>query len=177
MILWVDADSTPKEIRALLVRQAERQSQSERHEMSGQQSLSGPQTLPDGHKPRYTLRFVGSVVLKDIPAKYFTQIDPGPDAADHFIEQNALPGDIVLTRDIPFAERLVTKNIAVLNDRGDIFSKETIAERRSLRDAAVELRLLGLADESPRGPRTRSAAELKRFSDALDRLITKLSRA
>lgn len=177
MTLWVDADSTPKEIRALLVRQAERQTLSGRREQPGQHASSESQTLPDRPQPRYTLRFVGSVVLKDIPAEYFTHIDPGPDAADHFIEQNAVLGDIVLTRDIPFAERLVTRNIAVLNDRGDIFSKETIAERRSLRDAAVELRLLGLADESPRGPRTRSAAELKRFSDALDRLITKLSRA
>lgn len=168
MILWVDADSTPKEIRALLVRQAERQSSFERHQVLERHRLPA--------EPRYTLKFVGSVILKDIPAQYFTRIDPGPDAVDHFIEQNVVPGDIVLTRDIPFAERLVTRNIAVLNDRGDIFSQETIAERRSLRDAAVELRLLGLADESSRGPRTRSASEIKRFSDALDKLITKLSR-
>lgn len=155
MIVWIDADSTPREIRALLIRQAEAQ-----------------EKRP---KPRFSVKFVASVAVKDLPDKYFTKIEPGADAADHYIEQNARPGDIVLTRDILFAERLLAKDIAALNDRGDIFCKETIVERRSLRDAAAQLRLLGLAEESRRGSSPRSPADIKRFSDALDRLITKVS--
>ncbi|MCE5257099.1 MAG: DUF188 domain-containing protein [Spirochaetaceae bacterium] len=156
MTVWIDADSMSREIRAILIRQAE--------------------TMKNRKTQRFALRFVAAVAVKDVPEKYFTQVEPGVDAADHYIEQNVSLGDIVVTRDIPFAERLLARDIAALNDRGDIFSKDTIAQRRSLRDAAVELRLLGIAEESPKSSTPRSPADIKRFSDALDKLVTKVSR-
>ncbi len=78
-----------------------------------------------------------------------------------------------MTRDTALAERLAHRGIAVINDRGDIFTKENAAERRSLRDAALQLRSLGLAPPSPRGF-SRTARELKRFADSLDKLLSRL---
>jgi uncharacterized protein YaiI (UPF0178 family) len=86
-----------------------------------------------------------------------------------------MPGDIVITRDLPFAERIAMKGISVLNDKGDVFTRENVAERRSLRDRAAELRLLGIAPQMARAS-SRSAKDVKNFADALDRLMTRLSR-
>jgi len=103
-------------------------------------------------------------------------VEPGEGAADRYIETHAASLDIVVTRDIPMAERLVQRSVYVVNDRGDIFTAENVGERRSIRDAMATLRAAGLAPPSPKGPR-RSAAETKRFADALERLIVRAVRA
>jgi uncharacterized protein YaiI (UPF0178 family) len=83
----------------------------------------------------------------------------------------ARPGDIVVSRDIPLAGRLVGAGVAVIDDRGRRYSSENIGEMLSLRDFMVGLAENGLGAE-------RSACygkkELKRFADSLDALITEL---
>jgi len=148
--IWVDGDSIPRDLRQLLVRRAANSARS-----------------------ALTLSFISTVTLSDIPPELLQLVEPGPDAADDSIESRALPGDLVVTRDIPFAERLAAKGIAVMNDRGDLFTMENIAERRSLRDAAAELRLLGMAPPSPRGSQ-RTPRDIKRFADALDRTLSRM---
>ena len=120
---------------------------------------------------RAATRFVASKRLPDIPADRMTLVPPGPDAADAWIESHIASGDLVVTRDIPFAERVAGRGIAALNDRGDLFTAENAAERRSLRDRMADLRAAGLAPESPRAS-ARTARDAKKFADALDRAIT-----
>lgn len=155
MTIWVDADSMPRDVRQLLLRRAEKASRME--------------------PPPFGICFVASKMPSDIPAKFAMRAEEGPDSADLLVESAALPGDIVVTRDLPFAERIAMKGIPVLNDRGMVFTKENVAERRSLRDAALELRALGLAGDSPRGS-SRSARDTKLFADSLDRLLAKFAR-
>lgn len=145
MTIWLDGDSIPRDLRALLVRRAQ----------------------------KIGLCFISSKPLTDIPPKLFRLVPGGPDSVDSIIEAEATPEDIVITRDILFAERMAMKGIPVLNDKGDIFTHDNVAERRSLRDKAAELRLLGIAPEMPKGS-SRSARDVKRFADSLDRLITKV---
>jgi uncharacterized protein YaiI (UPF0178 family) len=152
--IWVDGDSIPRDLRALLLK---------RHG----KELSPGETME--------LRFVSGRNLPDIPPALIIGVEPGPDAADEAILSAALPGDLVVTRDIPFASHAVSKGLACINDRGDVFSESTVAERRSLRDAAAELRLLGIAPASPRG-NSRTARDVKRFADALDRTLAGLRR-
>ena len=94
-------------------------------------------------------------------------------AADRFIAEQARPGDLVLTRDLPLAESLVEAGIRVLDDRGRVFTKENIRELRSLRDFAVELAESGLGIE-----RTASYGrkELAALANSLDRELTRLVR-
>ena len=96
---------------------------------------------------------------------------PGEGAADDHIAALARPGDLVLTRDLPLAERLVEAGIAVLDDRGRIFTKENIRERRSIRDFVVGLAENGLGTE-----RTASYGkkELNSFANSLDRELSRL---
>lgn len=91
--------------------------------------------------------------------------------ADEVIVAGAADADLVVTRDIPLAERLVDRGVVVLNDRGDVFTAENVAERRSLRDAAQRIRAMGLEQMGHRrfGPK-----EAQQFANALDRELAKL---
>ena len=93
-------------------------------------------------------------------------------AADDRIVELAEKGDIVITRDIPLAKRLVEKEASVLDDRGRVFNKNNINELLSLRNFKV-----GLADNGLEIERIANYGkkELKSFADSLDRLITKIN--
>ncbi len=157
MTIWADADSLQSELRGLLEKRVLREASRE----------AGP---------RFRLVHVASRRLAVPRGVEFILVDAGPDAADAFIESEAKPGDLAVTRDIPLAERLALKGIVVLNDRGESYSYDTARERRSLRDEAQRLRALGLAPESPKR-RIWGAKELKAFADAFDRELQKCLRA
>lgn len=148
MTIWLDGDSIPRDLRAMVLKR----------------------------RAIARVLFVTSRTLPDIPRECLLFVPPGPDAVDGAIEAEAVMGDIVITRDLPFAERIAMKGIPVLNDRGDEFDQANVAERRSLRDSAAELRLLGLAPEMSKAV-SRSARDAKKFADALDRLVTRQLRA
>ena len=72
------------------------------------------------------------VANKQIPCEYspYEMIicQAEKDAADTYILENACENDLVITRDIVFADRLVEKNIPAINDRGTAFTKENIKD-------------------------------------------------
>jgi uncharacterized protein YaiI (UPF0178 family) len=140
--IWVDGDSAPRDIRPILVRRNA--------------------TVP--------VRFVSARKLPDVPGDLSILVPAGPDSADRYIEERAVAGDLVVTRDIPFAERLANLGIATLSDRGVLYTKENAASRRSLRDATAEMRLLGIMPPQPKGSH-RTAKETKQFADGLDRAL------
>lgn len=65
-------------------------------------------------------------------------------AADDALTEQVLPGDLVLTRDIPLAARLVERGVVVINDRGTIYTRENVRERLSVRNFMADLRASGL---------------------------------
>ena len=163
MTIWADGDSLQAELRSLLCRRANREAQA---------------AAAESRPARFRAVFVAARMppLDLGPGVEAEIVAAGSGAADDSIVDRAEPGDLAVTRDLPLAERLADKGLRVLNDRGEVFTAENARERRSLRDAAAELRALGLAPESPRrsswGPR-----ELKAFADALDRELAKAPKA
>ncbi|MFP3040445.1 DUF188 domain-containing protein [Treponema primitia] len=97
----------------------------------------------------------------------------GEGAADDRIVELAEPGDLAVTRDIPLASRLVEASILVIDDRGQVYTRENIRERLSLRDFMVELAQSGLGMERIA---TYGKKELKTFADGLDRVLVKLTK-
>ena len=79
-----------------------------------------------------------------------------------------MDNDIVVTRDIPFAARLVEKNIVVMNDRGLIFSKENIEDK--LREREFSLNLAGIGFGGNKG-NYYGEKELGKFSRAFEQKI------
>lgn len=89
-------------------------------------------------------------------------------AADDYIVENATDDTLVITRDIPLAERLVTKNIKVMNDRGKEFTADNIAECIKQRNLSLQMRQLGIST----GGKWESYCEkdIKKFTDSFEKL-------
>jgi uncharacterized protein YaiI (UPF0178 family) len=96
--------------------------------------------------------------------------DATPDAADNYIVENASENDIVITRDIPMASRLIEKNITTINDRGLLFTSENIKEKLSLRNFNKELYDNGILSEKTS---TFSKKDVNNFANCFDREIQK----
>jgi len=94
-------------------------------------------------------------------------------SADDRIVELAEKGDLVVTRDIPLAKRLVEKDASVIDDRGRVFTADNINELLSLRNFTVSLADNGLEFERIANY---GKKELKLFADSLDRLLTKMQK-
>jgi hypothetical protein len=95
-------------------------------------------------------------------------------AADRALVARAVPGDLALTRDIPLAADLVEAGVAVVNDRGALYTKENIRERLSVRNFMAGLNAVGLKPESTAQYGKR---EWDEFVRTFDREFMKLVRA
>jgi len=98
---------------------------------------------------------------------------PGEGAADDRIVALARSGDLAITRDLPLAERLVEAGVAVIDDRGRVFTAENIRERRSVRDFVVNLAENGMDTERIA---SYGKKELNAFANSLDRELSRLNR-
>ncbi len=96
------------------------------------------------------------------------------DAADQKIIDDVQAGDLVITADIPLADKIVQKGATGLSPRGELFDASNVQERLAVRNLMAELRSGG---EIQGGPPPMGELDKKRFADALDRLLTQLSRA
>ena len=97
----------------------------------------------------------------------------GPDAADDWIAERADTASIVVTADIPLADRCVKQGAAVLAPNGKVFTADSIGMALAMRDLMTDLRSAGETTSGPRPftPRDRSA-----FLSALDQTIRRLQR-
>ena len=96
-------------------------------------------------------------------------VDAGPDAADDWIAERAGPGDIVVTADIPLADRCLKAGAQAIRPDGRAFTHDSIGSALAGRSVGEHLRSIGVATAGPPpfGPRDRSA-----FLQALDRAVT-----
>ena len=97
-------------------------------------------------------------------------VEHGFDIADHYIATHASNGDVTITADIPLAAELVDKGVHVISPRGEIYDKENIRERLSVRDFMDALRSTGVETG---GPRAYGNKEKQAFASALDKTLTR----
>lgn len=93
------------------------------------------------------------------------------DAADSYILEHASENDLVITRDIVFADRLVKKNIPAINDRGTAFTKENIKDLLSDRDFDFALFQAGVVKRTKDGYDKKN---FEKFANCFDRVLHKL---
>ena len=77
-------------------------------------------------------------------------VGPGPDAADNWIAERAGPGAIVVTADIPLANRCVKSGADVIAPNGKRFSESSIGMALATRNLMDQLRSTGQATLGPR---------------------------
>lgn len=95
------------------------------------------------------------------------------DAADNYILENVGLNDMVITRDIVFASKLVEKKITAINDRGTVFDSENITKLLSERDFNLQLAEIGLVKHFNSGYDKKM---FSLFANAFDREINRLLR-
>jgi uncharacterized protein YaiI (UPF0178 family) len=95
-------------------------------------------------------------------------VDRGPDAADDWIVENARPGDVVVTADIPLAARCLKVGARVLGTSGRVFSEDSIGDLVATRDLKESLRGAGVMSG---GPPSMTARDRSRFLSKLDELV------
>jgi uncharacterized protein YaiI (UPF0178 family) len=101
-------------------------------------------------------------------------VSDGFDAADNWIAERVARGDIVITSDIPLADRCIKAGADVIGSTGKPFTEASIGMALATRDMMEDLRAMGTASGGPKpfSPRDRSA-----FLQALDVAVQRLKRA
>ena len=151
MKLWIDADAAPRDVKEIVYRAARRL------EMVTVLVANQRMPVPPGNP------FVSAI-----------RVEGGPDVADRYIADNATPGDVAVTADIPLAAALVEKRVLVIDPRGEEYTPDNVAERLSVRDFMDGLRGSGVetGGARPYGPKDKQA-----FANSLDRVVTRALRA
>jgi uncharacterized protein YaiI (UPF0178 family) len=114
----------------------------------------------------------GGIRAPQNPLVRVVYVDEGLDVADRWIAAEAGPGDVVVTADIPLAADCVAAGALVLKHDGEELTDRNIANALSMRNLMTDLRSadpLGTGG----GGRPFSKADRARFSQALDRALTR----
>jgi uncharacterized protein YaiI (UPF0178 family) len=126
---------------------------------------------------RYSIRVavVANAPLR-VPADPLFElvVRTGFGAADDWIAEQAGPGDIVVTADIPLAARCVAKDARVLSPKGQPFTENDIGAALATRDLMEELRQGGVVTG---GPAPMTPKDRSRFLSKLDELVNSALRA
>ena len=96
-------------------------------------------------------------------------VSDGPDEADKWIADNAGPGDVVITGDIPLADRCVQGGAKVLKHNGEELHARNIGQVLATRDLMQDLRSADPFRQG--GGKPFSKADRSRFLDSLERLV------
>jgi len=97
-------------------------------------------------------------------------VDAGPDVADDWIAERTEPGDIVITNDIPLADRVLKAGGTAIAPNGRAFTPDSIGAALAQRSIMEHIRSTG---EITGGPRPFAAADRSRFLQALDEAVNR----
>lgn len=149
MHIWVDADACPKVIKEVLFKTAMRR--------------------------EVSLTLVANIHLT-VPMSPFIKaitVESGFNVADDEIAELAEPGDLVITADIPLADKIVDKGATGLNPRGELYTEDNVKGLLRMRNLMEELRSGGMVSGGPApiGPKDK-----QEFTNQLDKFLTRALR-
>lgn len=146
MTIYLDADSSPNAIKAILFRAADR--------------------------VKINLVLVANTAIRIPESAYISCIvvSSGFDEADNQIVELTEAGDLIVTEDIPLADRVIDKGGFVITPRGVQFTKENIKDRLAIRDM---MDLIRTAGAETGGPSPFSQKETRVFAQKLDSFLLK----
>lgn len=96
-------------------------------------------------------------------------VESGADEADHRIVEMVEGDDLVITSDIPLADRVIKKNACAINHRGDLYDEDSIKQSLAMRNLMTEIRETGGFSG---GPAPLSQKDAHKFANQLDRFFT-----
>jgi len=145
--IYIDADAFPNLLKPILLKQIER--------------LKIKTVVVSNKK----------VTLGKSTHLHYIIVDAGADEADHKIVEMAKEGDLVVTADIPLADRIITKNAHAIDHRGELYSKENIKQYLAMRNLMEKIRESG---EITKGPKPFDKKDAEMFANQLNAFLGKL---
>lgn len=147
MRLFVDGDAFPNLLKPILVRAIEKKSL---------------QTIVVSNKKIY---------LGDSELITYHIVEQGADVADNHIVQMVEEGELVITVDIPLADKIIAKGAHAIDHRGELYSKENIKHYLAMRNLMEEIRSMG---ETTKGPPPFNKKDVHAFSNQLQKFLTRV---
>lgn len=144
MIIWIDGDACPREVKELVFKQA--------------------------IKTKTPLKYIANTYhrIPTNPLFDLVVVEKTPDSADEHIVSHLSEGDLLITQDIPLAYEAVLKKANVISTKGEVYTEANIRDRLSTRDLMEQLRSSGLVSGGPSGFSQKDKAN---FANAFDRLL------
>lgn len=97
-------------------------------------------------------------------------VNLGADEADHHIVNLCKVGDLVITADIPLADRIISKNAHAIDHRGELYSVDNIKQYLAMRNLMESIRESG---EMTKGPKAFGAKDAHAFANQLNAFLAK----
>lgn len=146
MTLFIDGDAFPNRLKHIVFRAIER--------------LSVP-TVVIANK---------NVFIGESKHISYIVVSAGADEADDRIVELLKEGDLVITADIPLADRVITKNAHAIDHRGEAFTDENIKTYLSIRNFMQDIRDNGV---QTKGPAPFSDKDAQGFANQLNAFLSK----
>lgn len=150
LTIWIDGDAAPREVKELIFRVSTRLNLPVH--LVANQSISVPTKSS----------LIKCIVVNELA-----------NAADRYIVEHAIFGDLVITADIPLAAALVDKGVCVIEPRGEILDDRNVHSRLASRNLLDEARGAGA---EIRGPKPYDSRDKSAFAAAVDRTLHMLIR-
>jgi uncharacterized protein YaiI (UPF0178 family) len=97
-------------------------------------------------------------------------VDQGADEADHHIVELCEDGDLVITADIPLADRIISKNAHAIDHRGELYSIDNIKQYLAMRNLMESIRESG---EITGGPKAFGQKDAHAFANQFNAFLAK----
>lgn len=97
-------------------------------------------------------------------------VSAGADEADNRIVEMVEEDDLVITADIPLADRVISKNAHAINHRGGLYTVENIKDYLSMRNLMQDIRDFG---GPTKGPAPFSKKDVRDFANNFNNFLTK----
>ena len=97
-------------------------------------------------------------------------VEAGADEADNKIVELLCESDLVITADIPLADRVITKKAHAIDHRGELYSVDNIKQYLAMRNLMESIRESG---EVTSGPKAFGQKDAHAFANQLNAFLTK----
>lgn len=147
MRLFIDGDAFPNLLKPIVVRAIEKKEL---------------ETIVVSNKKIYMgeSRFISYVL-----------VEQGADVADNHIAHSVAEGELVITADIPLADKIISKKAHAIDHRGQLYSAENIKQYLAMRNLMEEIRSSG---ETTRGPPPFNKKDVHAFSNQLQKFLLRM---
>jgi len=144
MILYIDGDAFPKLLKPIVIRAINKQN---------------IKTIVIANK---------KIDIGKSNLIQYKIVDMGADEADNHIVELLEQGDLVITADIPLADRVIDKNAHAIDHRGELYTKDNIKQYLAYRNLMQDIRDSG---EMTKGPKAFGAKDSQNFANQFNKFL------